>query len=210
MASRNAALGAVLLSGTLLAACAQTGGSGYQPSLGSPGVGTLAGAAGGAALGRWAAGGNNNLAGILGGAAVGALAGNVLMDGPKGDRQHEQAQVDADVAQQRQLEYERQRQLQQAQTDREIREREAFEEWKRTRGFEPAPSAAIAGPVNSYGDVVTAQRYLTALGYYDGKIDGVIGPGTRSAVTRFQNDRGLSPNGEVSPGLLQQMRTALG
>ena len=210
MAPRYATLTVVLVTGSLLTACAQTGESGYQPGLGSPGVGTLAGAAGGAALGRWAAGGNNNLAGILGGAAVGALAGNVLMDGPQSQRQRQQAQVDADIAQQRQLDYERQRELQQAQTEREIREREEFEEWKRTRGLQPAATAPIAAPVATYDGVLTAQRYLTALGYYSGRIDGVSGPATRSAISRFQTDRGLSPTGEVSPVLLQQMRSALG
>lgn len=218
---------AVLMTTGLLAGCAQTqpgfgggglGGGGYQPGLGSPGLGTAAGAAGGAALGRWAAGGNNSLAGILGGAALGAVAGNLLYDGPNTQKERERDAQDRQVANQQQLDFERQRQLQQADTDREIRERQEFEEFKRTRGaqvtpastfqqgsFQPASTANYGG----YADVSSAQRYLLALGYYTGKVDGVNGPGTRSAVTRFQRDKGLSPTGELSPALVDQMRQTL-
>lgn len=43
-----------------------------------------------------------------------------------------------------------------------------------------------------------AQRVLARLGYYDGAIDGVMGPNTRSAIRRFENARDLSIDGALS------------
>lgn len=45
----------------------------------------------------------------------------------------------------------------------------------------------------------TLQIRLSSLGYDPGKIDGVMGPKTRAAIRRFQNDRNLLPSGRVGP-----------
>ncbi len=45
--------------------------------------------------------------------------------------------------------------------------------------------------------VIVAQDLLRALGYLDGKIDGIFGSGTKEAVTRFQRNNSLSPDGIV-------------
>lgn len=50
------------------------------------------------------------------------------------------------------------------------------------------------------------QSRLTALGYDTQGIDGVIGPNSRAAVRRFQQDRGLVPDGYVSVTLLSAVR----
>lgn len=42
---------------------------------------------------------------------------------------------------------------------------------------------------------VTQQRLLTTLGYYDGAIDGIWGPRSKSALLAFQRDHGLTPDG---------------
>jgi peptidoglycan hydrolase-like protein with peptidoglycan-binding domain len=43
------------------------------------------------------------------------------------------------------------------------------------------------------GDVTAqVQRSLAQQGYYYGPIDGILGPGTRSAIQRYQIDRGLA------------------
>jgi Putative peptidoglycan binding domain len=53
------------------------------------------------------------------------------------------------------------------------------------------------GPIFGYGYAspfdVTAQvqRALAARGYYYGPIDGILGPGTRNAIQRYQIDHGL-------------------
>ena len=36
------------------------------------------------------------------------------------------------------------------------------------------------------------QRSLAQQGYYYGPIDGILGPGTRSAIQRYQIDHGLA------------------
>ncbi len=45
----------------------------------------------------------------------------------------------------------------------------------------------------------TVQKQLSSLGYDPGTIDGVMGPRTRAAIARFQNDRKLLPSGRVGP-----------
>jgi His-Xaa-Ser repeat protein HxsA len=46
------------------------------------------------------------------------------------------------------------------------------------------------------------QSGLTAYGYYTGAIDGVVGPDTRSALTRFQTDYKLRITGTITPEVL--------
>jgi peptidoglycan hydrolase-like protein with peptidoglycan-binding domain len=50
-----------------------------------------------------------------------------------------------------------------------------------------APDQAIA-------DVQVA---LSALGYYNGQINGLLGPDTQDAIARFQNDNGLYATGAI-------------
>lgn len=47
--------------------------------------------------------------------------------------------------------------------------------------------------------VVRLQKKLTALGYYDGAIDGHFGPLTDQAVKQFQRANGLDVDGYVGP-----------
>lgn len=49
---------------------------------------------------------------------------------------------------------------------------------------------------------VQVQQDLANDGYYQGPIDGVIGPGTRAAIAAFQRDNGLAVTGTITPGLL--------
>lgn len=61
-------------------------------------------------------------------------------------------------------------------------------------GLEPLP------PSGSYKP--TAQQIQTALknaGYYDGAIDGKIGPKTKKAIEEFQKIKGLQADGKVGP-----------
>ena len=85
---------------------------------------------------------------------------------------------------------------------REIEEQNLYEQWKRERGVTPAA-------VTTSSDVTSAQRLLTALGYYRGPIDGVYGPGTRSAVMQFDSSQGLPRTGTLTPSLVQSMKAAL-
>ncbi len=67
-------------------------------------------------------------------------------------------------------------------------------------------------PTSGIGVVITAsiQEDLSALGYYDGPIDGVYGDATIDAVTRFQADVGLEPDGRYGPETHSAVQAALG
>jgi hypothetical protein len=57
--------------------------------------------------------------------------------------------------------------------------------------------------------VIALQRALTRLGYYKGRIDGQYGPGTESALSRFQTVSGLSPDGILGPLTRRALKSAL-
>ena len=194
------ALAAVLA----LGACAQ--GQAYDTgttSLSGVGLGTGGGAATGALLGRLAAGKHDNTLAMLGGALLGGVAGNVLVDRPNQIRSGQEAQAAADREQQRRLDYERQSELQKDQVDRQIQEKNLYEQWKSER------AGATPAAVTSSDDIRSAQRLLTALGYYRGPIDGVYGAQTRSGVMQFEASQGLPQTGVVTPSIVQRMKAAL-
>jgi len=71
--------------------------------------------------------------------------------------------------------------------------------WYPAYGYDPYYSHYVYdGPIFGYGyaapgDVtVEVQRALAQQGYYYGPIDGILGPGTRRAIQRYQIDHGLA------------------
>ena len=50
------------------------------------------------------------------------------------------------------------------------------------------------------------QERLSSHGYYDGKLDGKIGSGSRSAIKAFQQAAGLTPDGHPSMEVLSRLR----
>lgn len=54
--------------------------------------------------------------------------------------------------------------------------------------------------------VSDVQSALAREGYYDGAIDGVLGPGTRNALRRYQRDHGLDVTGAITSGVIQGLR----
>jgi len=50
------------------------------------------------------------------------------------------------------------------------------------------------------------QKRLSALGYYDGKADGKIGEGSRTAIKAFQSKAGMAGDGHPSMEVLKQLR----
>lgn len=56
---------------------------------------------------------------------------------------------------------------------------------------------------NSMGADV--QRALARRGYYNGYVDGQIGPQSSRAIARYQRDQGLRVTGSISPGLLSSL-----
>lgn len=75
--------------------------------------------------------------------------------------------------------------------------------WKRGQSQAPAPtptSAPASGPV-SQNLVKQIQSDLAEAGYDPGPIDGVMGPKTKSAIRRYQQEHGLLIDGRPSEEL---------
>jgi hypothetical protein len=75
--------------------------------------------------------------------------------------------------------------------------------------YESAPYAYDSTPAyySGYGYETRAavQQELARAGYYDGTLDGVVGPGTRSAIYAYQQDYGLYASGQIDDQLLQSL-----
>ena len=50
------------------------------------------------------------------------------------------------------------------------------------------------------------QAALAWRGFYSGRIDGVLGPETRSAIRSFQAHQGLPVTGQIDSGLINSLR----
>jgi len=70
--------------------------------------------------------------------------------------------------------------------------------WFPAWGYAPSVSYVYDGPIYAYNGLspdqvtVNVQEQLARAGYYDGPIDGVLGPMTREAIAAYQSDNGLS------------------
>jgi len=53
--------------------------------------------------------------------------------------------------------------------------------------------------------VVRVQAALMRKGYYNGDIDGILGPATRAALTAYQKDEGLSDTGRMDIATLTRL-----
>ena len=70
--------------------------------------------------------------------------------------------------------------------------------WFPAWGYAPSAYYAYDGPIYGYNGlapdrvILDVQSQLQRDGYYDGAIDGVLGPMTREAIAAFQADNGLA------------------
>ncbi len=53
------------------------------------------------------------------------------------------------------------------------------------------------------------QRLLRQMGFYQGTVDGLMGPQTLLAVKKFERSKGLPENGNISPSLLLLLQSAV-
>ncbi len=53
---------------------------------------------------------------------------------------------------------------------------------------------------------VPVQEALASKGYYKGPIDGVVGSGTRAAISAYQQNHGLPVSGTIDTPLLRSLR----
>jgi len=59
------------------------------------------------------------------------------------------------------------------------------------------------------GQVVgNVQAALQEQGYYDGEVDGILGPLTRAAIARYQQDHGLYTTSAVDEPTLESLGLA--
>ncbi len=69
--------------------------------------------------------------------------------------------------------------------------------WFPAWGYAASAYYAFDGPIYGYNGlapdrvIVDVQSQLQRDGYYDGAVDGVLGPMTREAIAAFQADNGL-------------------
>ena len=56
---------------------------------------------------------------------------------------------------------------------------------------------------------VNIQKALKKAGYYNGAVDGKVGPGTRDAIAAFQKDNGLKADGVCGRGTWAKLKSYL-
>ena len=83
--------------------------------------------------------------------------------------------------------------------------------WFPAWGYAPYVSYVYDGPIYAYNGLspyqvtVNVQEQLAAAGYYDGPIDGVLGPMTREAIAAYQADNGLAITSAIDEPTLATM-----
>lgn len=73
----------------------------------------------------------------------------------------------------------------------------------RIRALAPRTVEALGSPT------LEAQRMLGLLGFYDGKVDGIAGPGTEAAVKAFQRRMRMRADGRLGPVVLATLERAI-
>jgi Putative peptidoglycan binding domain len=83
--------------------------------------------------------------------------------------------------------------------------------WFPAWGYAPYVSYVYDGPIYGYNGLspdqvtINVQQQLAAAGYYDGPIDGVLGPMTREAIAAYQSDNGLAVTSAIDEPTLATM-----
>lgn len=74
------------------------------------------------------------------------------------------------------------------------------------RLYDPPATKVLPGNAAKFTSIVMqVQVGLMSYGYYDGAIDGVIGPKAKEALKRFQTDYALKVTGTVTPEVLDRL-----
>jgi putative peptidoglycan binding protein len=86
--------------------------------------------------------------------------------------------------------------------------------WYPAWGYAPNAYYAYDGPIYAYNDlppdqvVANVQTALQEQGYYDARVDGLLGPRTRAAVADYQRDHGLYVTSAIDQPTLQSLGMA--
>lgn len=83
--------------------------------------------------------------------------------------------------------------------------------WCPAWGYAPNAYYAYDGPIYAYNSlppdqvVANVQAALQAQGYYQGEVDGLLGPLTREAIAGYQRDRGLYTTAAIDQPTLESL-----
>ena len=83
--------------------------------------------------------------------------------------------------------------------------------WYPAWGYDPGAYYAYDGPIYAYNDlppdqiVANVQAALQQQGYYQGDVDGLLGPLTRAAVATYQRDHGLYVTSAIDQPTLEAL-----
>ncbi len=86
--------------------------------------------------------------------------------------------------------------------------------WYPAWGYDPNAYYAYDGPIYAYNDlppdqvIANVQAALQSQGYYDGEVDGVLGPLTRAAIAKYQSDNGLYVTSAIDEPTLSSLGMA--
>jgi peptidoglycan hydrolase-like protein with peptidoglycan-binding domain len=76
-------------------------------------------------------------------------------------------------------------------------------------GYDYSPTYSSSAPSYNYntGDslVAQAQQDLAQAGYYQGAIDGVMGPATEAAISSYQQANGLAVTGTIDQDVIKSL-----
>jgi len=87
--------------------------------------------------------------------------------------------------------------------------------WYPAWGYDPGASYYFDGPIYASSPemdpgqtVANVQSALQQQGYYQGDIDGVLGPQTRAALAEYQSAQGIEPTGAIDEPTLETLGMA--
>jgi hypothetical protein len=86
--------------------------------------------------------------------------------------------------------------------------------WYPAWGYDPYASYAYDGPIYGYAsmspdrEIVNVQSQLQRDGYYQGPVDGQLGPMTRQDIAAFQADHGLAVTSAIDEPTLDALGLA--
>jgi hypothetical protein len=86
--------------------------------------------------------------------------------------------------------------------------------WYPAWGYDPGAYYAYDGPIYGYNDlppdqvIANVQSALQQQGYYQGEVDGLLGPQTRAAIAEYQRATGLAETAAIDQPTLESLGMA--
>jgi hypothetical protein len=86
--------------------------------------------------------------------------------------------------------------------------------WYPAWGYDPGAYYAYDGPIYGYNDlppdqvIANVQTALQQQGYYQGEVDGLLGPQTRAAIAEYQRATGLAETAAIDQPTLESLGMA--